>query len=264
MKKLSAIILVLLVLWGCQRKQDNVFTIETNAGDIQIRLYDETPLHRDNFTELVANGYYKGMLFHRVIPDFVIQTGDPDSRNARQQMVLGANDIGYKIEAEIRPEFIHRRGVIAAAREGDNVNPERRSSGSHFYIVQGHIYRPGELDSVVQQINARRQQALFDKIKKEHEVEIRAYELVKDYESLMALNKEISEEVNKLFDGEKLVLTEEQKRVYTTEGGIPFLDGAYTIFGEVTEGMDIVDKIAGLKTDGNNRPEKDIKIIEIK
>lgn len=266
MRKIAGVIGVLLlcVLAGCQKKEAGRFTIETNLGDIEIRLYDETPLHRDNFMKLVKDGYYEGMLFHRVIPDFVIQTGDPDSRNARPQMVLGANDIGYKIDAEIRPGLVHRRGVIAAAREGDNVNPERRSSGSHFYIVQGHVYRPGELDTVIEQLNARRHQALFDKLRQEHEVEIRAYELVKDYESLMELNKEISEQVSKLFDKEKFVLTGEQRKVYTTEGGIPFLNGGYTIFGEVTKGMDVVDKITKLKTDGNNRPEKDIRIIKIK
>lgn len=264
MRRFLRILFVILILGGCQKKEKAIFTIKTNAGDIRIRLYDETPLHRDNFVKLVQDGYYEGMLFHRVIPDFVIQTGDPDSRNARPQMILGANDIGYKISAEIRPEFIHRRSVIAAAREGDEINPERRSSGSHFYIVQGKTYRPGELDTLVEQINTRRQQKLFDKVRKEYEMEIRAYELVKDYESLMELNRKISERVNELSQGEKMVLTEEQKKIYTTEGGIPFLDGAYTVFGEVMSGMEVVDKIAGMKTDENNRPVKDVRIIKIK
>ncbi len=263
MKRFLCILFAVTVMGGCREKEENVFTVETDAGDIRIRLYNETPLHRDNFVKLVQENYYGGMLFHRVIPDFVIQTGDPDSRNARSQMVLGANDIGYKIDAEIRPGLIHRRGVVAAARESDDVNPERRSSGSHFYIVQGKIYRPGELDTLVEQINARRHQRLFDKVKKEHEAEIRKYESVKDYESLMELNRKISEQVGRLLQGEKMVLTDEQKKVYTTEGGIPFLDGAYTVFGEVVSGMDVVDKIADMKTDENNRPEKDVRIIKI-
>ncbi|WP_251621176.1 peptidylprolyl isomerase [Odoribacter lunatus] len=264
MKYFLIILLAVLFLIGCRRNEENTFVIKTNVGEIHIRLYDVTPEHRDNFVKLVKEKYYEGMLFHRVIPDFVIQTGDPASRNARSQMILGAGDIGYKIDAEIRPELIHKRGVIAAAREGDNVNPERRSSGSHFYIVQGHVYRPGELDSVVEQINFRRQQTLFDKVKQQYEVEIRAYESAKDYDALMELNKKISEQVSELFAGEKFILTEEQRKSYTTEGGIPFLDGAYTIFGEVTKGMDVVDRITKLKTDENNRPERDVKIIEIK
>lgn len=264
MKKFLGILLAVLLLGSCQKKEENVFVVETNVGDIRIRLYNDTPLHRDNFVKLVQDGYYEDMLFHRVIPGFVIQTGDPDSRNARPQMLLGANDVGYKIDAEIRPERIHRRGVVAAAREGDNVNPERRSSGSHFYIVQGKVYRSEELDTLVDQINVRRHQRLFDKVKKEREAEIRKYEAVKDYESLMELNREISERVGELWPGEKMVLTEEQKKVYTTEGGIPFLDGAYTVFGEVVSGMDVVDKIAGMKTDENNRPAEDVKIIKIK
>lgn len=120
MKRFLSILFVVLVLVGCQEKKENEFVVETSAGDIRIRLYNDTPLHRDNFVKLVQDNYYEGMLFHRVIPDFVIQTGDPDSRNARSQMVLGANDIGYKIDAEIRPGLIHRRGVVAAARESED------------------------------------------------------------------------------------------------------------------------------------------------
>lgn len=254
----------IFILISCAEHDRRELIIETTAGDIRIRLYDETPLHRDNFKKLVREKYYEGMLFHRVIPEFVIQTGDPDSRHARPQMILGANEIGYKIKPEIRPEFFHKRGVLAAARESDNVNPERLSSGSHFYIVQGHVFRPGELDTMVMQINNRRHQAFFEKLKQEHEVEIRAYELVQDYESLMELNKQISDQVSRLFEKEKLVLTEEQKQAYTTVGGLPALDGGYTVFGEVVEGMEVVDKIAGLKTDGHNRPLKDVRIVKIK
>lgn len=264
MKRFLVILFAVLLLEGCQEKEEHVVTIETNVGNIRLRLYNDTPQHRDNFMKLVRDNYYEGMLFHRVIPNFVIQSGDPDSRNARSQMVLGANDIGYKIDAEIRPGLIHRRGVVAAARESDEVNPERRSSGSHFYIVQGKVYRLGELDSLVEQINARRHQRLFEKVKKEHESEIRKLESLKDYEGLMELNRKISEQVGLLLQGEKMFLTEEQRKVYTTEGGIPFLDGAYTVFGEVVSGMDVVDKIAGMRTDENNRPEKDVRIIKIK
>lgn len=148
MKRFLGILFIVFMLASCREREENVFTVETSAGNIRIRLYNDTPLHRDNFVKLVQDGYYEGMLFHRVIPDFVIQTGDPDSRNARPQMVLGANDIGYKIDAEIRPGRIHKRGMVAAAREGDDVNPEHRSSGSHFYIVQGKVYRPRRIGYV--------------------------------------------------------------------------------------------------------------------
>lgn len=252
-----------LFLSACEKKDPNVVSVKTNFGTIKVRLYDDTPLHRDNFLKLAREGYYEGILFHRVIPQFVIQAGDPDSRQARSGMILGANEIGYQIEAEICPQHYHRKGVLAAAREGDNVNPERKSSGSHFYIVQGKIFRPAELDSAVEQINDKRYQMLFEQLQKQREPEIRAYELAKDYGNLEKVNEELSLETRRLFEQEKLVLTEEQKNAYTTVGGIPHLDGAYTVFGEVVEGLEVVDKITALKTDGHNRPLKDVVILKM-
>lgn len=263
MKIRSIILLFCIFLASCGKKDPNIVSIKTNYGTIRVRLYDETPRHRDNFLKLAEEGYYEGILFHRVISDFVIQAGDPDSRNARQGLILGANEIGYRLDAEILPQYFHRKGVLAAAREGDNVNPDRQSSGSHFYIVQGKVFRPSELDSAVEQINVKRYQALFGQLQEKRQAEIRAYELAKEYKELERINEELSGEVRRLFDKEKLVLTEEQKKAYTTVGGIPHLDGAYTVFGEVVEGLEIVDKIAALKTDGNNRPLKDVVILKI-
>ncbi len=254
----------LFLLASCSPEKAEVFTIETNVGDIKVKLYDETPFHRDNFRKLVRDGYYEGILFHRVIGNFVIQAGDPDSRHARPNMILGAGEIGYQIVPEIKPGLFHKRGVLAAARESDNVNPERKSSGSHFYIVQGRTYAPAELDSAVKEINARRLQALFERLKEKHQVDIHRYEADKDYDKLMELNKQLSEESRKLLEKEKLILTEEQKNAYTTVGGIPSLDGAYTVFGEVVDGMDVVDKIAAMETDENDRPVKDVIILKIK
>lgn len=254
----------LFLLVSCGPERAEVFTIQTNVGDIKVKLYDETPLHRDNFRKLARDGYYEGILFHRVINSFVIQAGDPDSRQARPNMILGAGEIGYQIIPEIKPGLFHKRGVLAAARESDNVNPERKSSGSHFYIVQGRVYTPAGLDSVVKEINARRLQALFERLKEKHQAEIHRYEADKDYDKLMDLNKQLSEESRKLLQKEELVLTEEQKKTYTTVGGIPSLDGAYTVFGEVVEGMDVVDKIAAMETDENDRPVKDVIILKIK
>ena len=139
MKRIVFILVLSLLLGACERKKDTVIRMETSFGEISgWKLYDETVLHRDNILKLIREGYYNGMLFHRVIKDFMIQTGDPDSKSARPGMVLGANDIGYTLKAEIVPKYFHKRGVLAAAREADNINPERSSSGSHF------LYRAGK------------------------------------------------------------------------------------------------------------------------
>lgn len=155
-----------LLFWSCEKKDPNVVIIQTNFGDIKVRLYEQTPRHRDNFLKLTKEGYYEGILFHRVIPHFMIQAGDPDSKHAQAGEVLGGNSINYMIDAEIRPEFFHKKGALAAAREGDEVNPLKKSSGSHFYIVQGKVFRPSELDSLVVKINDRRRQTILDRLKK--------------------------------------------------------------------------------------------------
>ena len=264
MKRLLVVFSMLVLLAACQEKDPDLLTIETNCGNIRIRLYKETPVHRANFIKLAREGYYDGLLFHRVISNFVVQTGDPASRNARAGMTLGAGGAEHKLEAEIVPGFFHRKGVLAAAREGDNVNPERKSSGSHFYIVQGQAFTPEELDQTVQGINQRRHRALFERLMQQKEEEIRRLEAAKDFEALVNVNKDLSEDTRALFDQEELVLTDEQKEAYTTVGGIPHLDGAYTVFGEVVEGMDVVDKITARKTDSYNRPLQDVRIIKIR
>lgn len=253
-----------LLLWSCEKKDPNVVIIQTNFGDIKVRLYEQTPGHRDNFLKLIKEGYYEGILFHRVIPHFMIQAGDPDSKHAQAGEVLGGNSIDYVIDAEIRPEFFHKKGALAAAREGDEVNPLKKSSGSHFYIVQGKVFRPSELDSLVVKINDRRRQTILNRLKKEKEVELRAYELMKDQENLNLIEQEINDQLKQLFEKGKLTLTEAQKEAYTTVGGVPHLDGDYTVFGEVIEGQDIVDRIAALKRDERDRPLKDAVILKMK
>ena len=243
MKRIVFILVLSLLLGACERKKETVIRMETSLGNIRLKLYDETVLHRDNILKLIREGYYNGMLFHRVIKDFMIQTGDPDSKSARPGMVLGANDIGYTLKAEIVPKYFHKRGVLAAAREADNINPERSSSGSHFYIVQGRIFTPDL------------QQAC--------EGEILKYQLANDYEKLMQLNEKLSDTTRLLFDQVKLKLTGEQRAAYTTIGGSPHLDGEYTVFGEVIEGMEIVDSIAEQETDDNCRPLRDVVILKI-
>ena len=233
MKRIVFILVLSLLLGACERKKDTVIRMETSLGNIRLKLYDETVLHRDNILKLIREGYYNGMLFHRVIKDFMIQTGDPDSKSARPGMVLGANDIGYTLKAEIVPKYFHKRGVLAAAREADNINPERSSSGSHFYIVQGRIFTPDIIDEEIEKIK------------------------------LMQLNEKLSDTTRLLFDQVKLKLTGEQRAAYTTIGGSPHLDGEYTVFGEVIEGMEIVDSIAEQETDDNCRPLRDVVILKI-
>lgn len=268
--KIKIILFVCLVCFlACKNKNSQKaldphnLTISTNYGDIRVRLFDETPKHRDNFMRLAQEGFYNGLLFHRVIKNFVIQTGDPNSKGAHASMALGDGDNGYTIPSEINPQFFHCRGMLAAAREGDNVNPERASSGSHFYVIQGRKYTNDELNAVVQEINDHRRYAIFMKYKSQFEGELARCELSGDYDSLNKLTNDISILTKELFEKEQLVLSDSARIAYTTVGGIPHLDGQYTIFGEVIEGMDVVDKITTLKTDGNDRPTKDVIIKDI-
>lgn len=263
MRKIVIFCLAILMFTGCKKEGEQVVKIETSEGTIRVKLYDETPLHRDNFIKLVKDGFYEGILFHRVIEHFMIQAGDPDSKGARPGIRLGSNSLDHIVKAEILPQFFHKKGVLAAAREGDNVNPERNSSGSHFYIAQGKVYTPEALDSLVQTINDKRHTALFEKFKRQHEAELIKLQTANDMDGLIKMNEMLSEETAKHFDEEKLVLSEEQKKAYTTIGGIPHLDGAYTVFGEVVEGLDIVDKIAAIQTDEANRPLKDVVILKM-
>lgn len=260
MKRISFFVFLAFLISACHRKEETIIWMETSLGDIRFRLYDETVLHRENMIKLVREGYYNGMLFHRVIKNFMIQTGDPESKMARRNMLLGDKDIGYTLNAEIQPSFFHKRGAIAAAREGDELNPHRNSSGSHFYIVQGKKFSEESLNETVEHINNKRYTALFNRLKAKREEEIAKYQLEEDYEHLMAINRELSNATRQQFDQVKLKLSDEQKQVYTTLGGTPHLDGEYTVFGEVIEGMEVVDKIAEQSTDGHNRPEADVVI----
>lgn len=255
---------VLAFLGGaCQHPRSTMVRMETDFGVIRLKLYDETQIHRDNFVKLVREGYYNGMLFHRVIRDFMIQAGDPDSKGARAGMLLGDKDNGYMLDAEIRPAYYHKRGALAAARESDEVNPERKSSGSHFYIVQGKVFSEQTLNQEMERVNHKRYAALFNRLKKQREGEIARYQLVNDYENLMRINDELSEMTRKEFDQIKLKLSDEQRRIYCSIGGAPHLDGEYTVFGEVIEGLDVVDQIAALKVDENYRPEQDAVILNM-
>lgn len=236
--------------------------IQTTLGDITVRLYDETPLHRDNFLKLAQEGYYDGTLFHRVIKNFMIQAGDPDSKGAPAGKQLGMGGPGYTIDAEIKPELIHKRGALAAARQGDEVNPERQSSGSQFYIVWGQTYNQGQMGQLAKQMEMQTQQAIFNKLLAEHRSEIMQLRRDRNREGLMQLQEELQAQTFAMFNEmPNKGLTDAQKEAYTTVGGTPHLDGQYTVFGEVVEGLDIVEKIQNCATAPGDRPKEDITIL---
>lgn len=233
--------------------------IETSFGDIIVRLYDETPLHRDNFLKLVKEGFYDGTLFHRVISEFMIQGGDPESKGAPKGKQLGSGDAGYTLPAEILPALFHKRGALAAARLGDNVNPERRSSGCQFYIVWGKKYSEGQMAQLAKQMKMQAEQTVFNDLVAQHRKQVMELRRNRDQAGLMALQEELTAQTMATVKEKGLgVLSAEQKTVYTTLGGTPFLDGQYTVFGEVESGLDIVAKIQEVATDSSDRPLKDI------
>lgn len=254
----------LFILIACSSTAGNegtVVSIKTTMGEIKVRLYDGTPIHRDNFIKLVNMGFYNGILFHRVIKNFMIQAGDPATRSGltKEQLdTLGT----YTIKAEFRPPYFHKKGVLAAAREGNDVNPEMRSSGTQFYIVQGVKLSDDDLKAVETRINSNLKQVLFARLMTETaDSAKRAGILLKE--------SEIQERASiKMFDylstNGEFRFTEDQKNTYKTIGGVPRLDQTYTVFGEVIEGLDVVDKIASVSTDISDKPVSDVKIIRMK
>lgn len=194
--------------------QQTQVRMKTSLGEITLLLYDDTPMHRDNFIELINKKFYDGILFHRVIPGFMIQAGDPNSKNAKSGDRLGSGNPGYTVPAEFRPQLYHKKGALAAARLGDQANPKKESSGSQFYIVTGKVWTNNELNQM---------------------------------ESTNTHPK----------------FTDEQRQIYTTIGGYPPLDYNYTVFGEVTEGVEIAEKIGQVKRDRSDRPLDDVKILSI-
>lgn len=239
--------------------------IKTTVGDITIKLYNETPQHRDNFIKLVEEHYYDSILFHRVIKDFMVQAGDPESKNAEKGVQLGAGGPGYTIPAEfVYPKYFHKRGALSAARQADQVNPERKSSGSQFYIVTGKTYNKYELQDLEQQLSQRQGQGIFDRLVAQNRDSIMNMQLAGDNEALMKLQDELIEKTQAILKEQgPFKFTEEQVDAYMSEGGTPFLDNDYSVFGEVIDGMKAVYKIEQAGTDMNDRPRKDIRIISM-
>jgi peptidyl-prolyl cis-trans isomerase B (cyclophilin B) len=233
MKNIRKLLITTLILFGLSscaivnlgKYKEQKMKIETSEGDITLKLYNETPLHRDNFIRLVKSKFYDGVLFHRIIDQFMIQGGDPNSKDAMPGKMLGDGDVGYTIPAEFRtPQLYHKRGVLAAAREGDDENPEKASSGCQFYIVVGKQFTNEQLDEME-----------ASQIKKYGHANDSTYKF-----------------------------SQQARNDYKTIGGTPHLDGNYTVFGEVLTGMDVVDKIAQTRTNRADRPREDIKIVKIR
>lgn len=246
-----------------QKTTETQVRMQTNLGTITLKLYNETPLHRDNFIKLVKDGQYEGLLFHRVINEFMIQGGDVMSKNAPLNKQLGAGDLGYTVPAEfVYPRYFHKRGALCAARTGDDSNPEKASSASQFYIVTGKVYSEGEIKQLEKQKESRLKQAIFNRLQNENKTTIMQYYKSGDKDSLAIMRDtligktEIETEKRK----EETKLTAQQREAYTTVGGVPFLDNEYTVYGEVTEGIEIVDKIQKVKTNSSDRPLENIVI----
>ncbi len=258
--KIVFIIVFILAISACNKTNDNepVIKFKTTKGTIVVKLYSESSLHRDNFVKLVESGYYNGLLFHRVMRDFMIQTGDPASRKAKKNQILGTGDVSYTIPAEILyPEYFHKQGALAAARHGDDINPDRASSGAQFYIVQGRKFTDLKLDSL--------------ELKRKEKLILREFSLKWDS---LEKNKKISNKSKLIFRDSIMKIVEKnvsmqqkykfsnlQRETYKTNGGAPHLDGEYTVFGEVIKGIEVVSNISVVKTNKQDRPIDNVRIM---
>ena len=249
-----------------ETKMETKVLLETSLGNITVKLYNETPKHRDNFVKLVNDGFYNGVLFHRVISNFMIQGGDPDSKTAQPGQQLGAGNIGYTIPAEfVFPQYYHKRGALAAARTGDAINPNKESSGSQFYIVTGTVTTDADLNNMEANKQNTLAQALFQKKVNENMPLIQQLQSEGNQQELMNLQNRFEQEIRQaLAVAPAFKFTPEQREAYTTIGGTPFLDNEYTVFGEIIEGMDVVDKISAVKTAPGDRPLEDVKVLKAK
>ena len=274
MKKTTILFtLILCCITACtgnQKKNNNMANdnatlvkIETTMGDITVKLYDETPKHKENFIKLVKEGVYDSTLFHRVIKNFMIQAGDPTSKTASATDTLGSGDVGYTIPAEFNPKFFHKRGVLAAARQGDDVNPNKESSGCQFYIVTGRKFSEAQMINMENQMNEARLDTVIQALARKHMKEIYKMRKANDMEGLMELQDSLENQARKEVAKEPaLKFTPEQIKAYTTVGGAPHLDGNYTVFGEVVDGMNVVAEIETAKTNRQDRPTQDIRILK--
>ena len=274
MKKTTLLLVLCLGLFaasscnGQNGEKEQEVLLETTAGNIRIRLFNDTPGHRDNFLKNVREGLYDGVSFHRIIRGFMIQTGDPNTRPGHEADLAAAQSDSAApsptIPAEIvYPKYFHKRGMVAAAREGDEVNPDRRSDATQFYIVTGKFQNEAAMASYVQARNERAVERLYEKKVQENAEEL------EDLRRARKMNK-LSDKLESLLDMARLEVSQnppgdygpEQIRAYRTVGGAPWLDEEYSIFGEVVEGMKVVLDLEKTKTDANDRPVKDVRVVK--
>lgn len=269
MRRLFVLIPLLVPMLCCNTKPresvptekkslDTFVVLETTMGSIKLKLYNETPLHKNNFIKLAEEGFYNGIIFHRVINNFMIQAGDPTTRQPVEGVVYGEADTGYTLPAEFVPSLFHKKGAIAAARMGDDVNPMKESSGSQFYIVQGKVFTPEQLTTLLYSKNEKLKNKIYNNliVEKANRLMLEGKNI--DYKQIA---ESLSDTLKSVLSSTKFYsLTSEQINVYTTIGGTPHLDGDYTVFGEVTEGFEVVDKIAAVQTNKSDRPILNVTI----
>lgn len=255
-------ILLLVICLGCKEKSSYhpIVTLETTFGEIKIKLYNDTPIHRDNFIKIAKEGILDSVLFHRVIKNFMIQGGDPTSKHAKPGALVGEGDLGYKLQAElVYPKHYHKRGVVAAARESDKVNPQKESSASQFYIVTGKLFTDEELVTVTNRKNSMIHNFRLQYSLEQNKDLLQNMLSTADSIGINQLYQQLRQKANDtLFQ-----FPNNHKMMYHTIGGAPHLDGDYTIFGEVIQGMEVVDSIQNCPVDANNRPVKDIRVIRV-
>lgn len=256
-----------LLLLSClpfySKAQSTGIRISTNLGDMTFMLYDDTPKHRDAFLELVREGYFNETLFYRVLEDYLIQGGSRSSRNAPPGKRIGYGDPDKTVDDEILPHHFHKKGALCAPRQPDEVNPFKQSDISQFFIVKGKVYTEGQLDTMEIAVNRPIRNKIIKKyMTPEVRAELDALREMKEVQAFRDLAERVKDQIETEYRLQTglLEFSEEQRKAYTTAGGYPDLDGKYTIFGECTSGFEVIDKIASLKTDKNNRPFTDVKI----
>lgn len=257
----SIFVFSLFTSCGQNKKTDYVVTIKTEYGEMIAILYDETPKHKENFVKLAKEKFFDSTLFHRVIPEFMIQGGDPNSKKATPGQPLGTGGPGYTVDAEFVPQYFHHKGALSAARLGDGQNPQKASSGSQFYIVQGKVWKENELKIDQQKLGMGLQQmlakpenkTLYDSIVKIYQAgDMKAYEAC-----IIGLVPRIVKETGVPVIKE---MSADRLNTYTTVGGAPHLDDQYTVFGKVIKGLEVVDKIAAVQRDRSDRPTQDVRM----
>lgn len=264
-------LLCLLAGSGCQKnnksmeEKETEVLIETSMGDLKVKLYNDTPKHRDNFIKLARAGAYDNILFHRVVRDFMIQTGDPSLKPEGETLSVDTNEYRYTLPAEIvYPRHFHKKGALAAARQPDSINPDKASSGTQFYIVTGKMFTPGALMELQTAIYESRVNALYEELSRKHMKEMYLMRKRGDKEALQALKDSLLQEAEQhLAENPPRPFSEAQKKAYATQGGAPHLDGEYTVFGEVTEGMAVAEAMEKIRTNGKERPLKEVVVKKV-